>query len=380
MSKPNTLDKIILNEGLDSLKDYVEYKSKEPKTWLPIDYTSFMYNTGIAEFYWKLYNCIEDQSDQSNQSTGFRIPAIDISRTWALENNFLTHKCRIHKNEKHSNLQIDMNVPTATWKCPLSNKKDAQTQIPHRYMKSGFYVPVTFSTDKYQGIIDVLRLGYRARIWHTELAIFKNDYRGKSIFPDNYINVDLNEKSERVKAITLSIDFDTKKDENNIRRDILQKDDKILENAQKIINIVTDYLHKKDITDFEWWFSGGGIYLIMHHSVCLEQHKYISNSQYNNRQYYNMTFYQWNKFKIEIKKMLEKEKVMYIGVDDGLQFIRYYIKAPYSLHRRYDRLVLPLSGMFKDNENINLLSNKWRHYIDPRNMTQDFVRNINIEF
>lgn len=375
MSKLNNFEKILLNEGVTSLSKNIEYKTKEPKTWLPLDYISFMYNTGIAEFYWKFYNCMNKVEDGSYSSDGFRIPAIDISRTWAIENNFLTHKCKVHKNEKHSNLQIDVNVPTATWMCPFSTKKDAQSQIPHRYRKDGLYVPVTFSTDLDQGIIDVLRLGYRARIWHTELSMFKNEYRGKSIFPDNYINVDLNEKSDRVKAITLAIDFDATRDESGSRRDILQEGDKILENTQKIINIVTNYLYEKGITDFEWWFSGGGIYLVMHHTVCAEQYKDI----YTNRQYYNLMFYKWNKFKLEVKNLLEKEKVMYIGVDDGLQYIRYYIKGPFSLHRKYDRTTLPLTGMFGDNEKIDLLTSNWRHYIDPRNITRDFVEKMNIE-
>ncbi len=52
-----------------------EWKSKQPNEWSPTDYSRYLYESGIAEYYYNFYNCIDDKT---KQSYGFRPPSAHI--------------------------------------------------------------------------------------------------------------------------------------------------------------------------------------------------------------------------------------------------------------------------------------------------------------
>jgi len=349
----------------DKLTELNNWKEKVPNEWNCMDYVSFMYNTGIADYYYKLYNCINDDG----VSEGFRAPSIDISRAWAVKKKFFIHNCYTHKGEKHS--VLDENKPTATWICPTSG---TQTQIPHRHTAPRSYIPISFDlTDKEKGIFDILKLGYKARIWHYEMSTFKNIFRGEPTYPDGMKKHNVGEKWERVKSHNLMMEFDTTK-VNGIRRDFMEEGDKVIKNAQKIIDIVNSEMDKRNISAYEWLFSGGGLYFIMDHRVNDENRK---PEGINNLEYYNIMLKKWSDYQVNnIIPLLEKDKVMYIKLDDQLQFVRTYLKTPFSLHRKFDRLVLPLTAFFESNDKVDLLSSEWRKYIYPCNINRDFIESM----
>lgn len=357
--------------------DIKNYKQIEPRDWNPIDYVSYIYDSGVIDYYWNFYNCID-----GGISFGFRPPSIDISRTWAIEKKFYIHKCYKHKGEKHSELLLDNKYPTATWMCPKSKWK---TQIPHRYNEMGGFVPIAFDiNDKNRGLLEILKLGYKARIWHFEMSIFKNIFRGESIFPDRLKIHTQGDKWERVSAHNLIMEFDTtEKRENgeNVRRDFMEEGDKIVVNAQKIIDSINGEMDKVGISAYEWWFSGGGLYFLLHHKLNDEARKDESRKDKNstNLQWFNSELYMWDKYLVKILQLLEKEKVRYIGLDYKKQFIRSYLKAPYSLHRRFDRITLPLTGFFGGNDRIDLMGSGWRRYIYPKNMGRDIIKKIKVD-
>lgn len=369
-------DRIMLNmtveNKLEFIKNDVTWKLKRPYEWDCTNYVEYLIQSGVADYYYDFFNCI----DRHGTSYGFRAPSIDISRVWAIENKFLIHKCYKHKGEKHSELITDERYPTATWICPESGWK---TQIPHRYNNIGSYIPITFDiNNRENGIIEILNLGYKARIWHFEMSIFKNIFRGETIFPDHLKIHTQGDKWERVNAHNLIMEFDTKDERINgetRRKDIMDEGDRIIDNAQKIIGIVNNEMDKVGISTYEWWFSGGGIYFILHHMLNDDTKK---SNRYTNLSWFNSELYKWDKYQgTKILKLLEGVK--YIGLDYKKQFIRSYLKAPYSLHRRFDRVVLPLTGFFGGNDKIDLANGNWRYYIYPRNINKKFIKKINVD-
>lgn len=356
---------------LEFIKNDDEWKLKNPSEWNCINYVEYLLQTGIAEYYYNFFNCI----DKKGESYGFRPPSIDISRSWAVENNFLIHRCYKHKGEKHC--KLDKRFVTATWICPESGWK---SQIPHRYTNIESYIPITFDLEnREKGIMEVLELGYKARIWHFEMSIFKKIFREESIFPDHLKIHTQADKWNRVFGHNLMMEFDTTGERikgETIRRDIMEEGDKVIENAQKIIELINEEMHKIGIKTYEWWFSGGGLYFILNHRLNDETRKKDGNS---NLEWFNGQLYKWDKYLgVIITRLLADNKIKYIGLDYKLQFIRSYLKAPFSLHRRFDRIVLPLTGFFGGNDKINLISADWRKYIYPRNIDKGFINNIKI--
>lgn len=361
-------------QDFSKLKGNNNYKSINPRNWNCIDYTSYLYNSGVAGLYYDFFNCI---NIIDNKSVGFRPPSIDISRSWAIEKKFLVHSCYKHKGERHSKLSLDEKYPTATWVCPETGWK---TQIPHRYTNIGSYIPITFDIeDREKGITEILDLGYKARIWHFEMSIFDNKFRGENIFPDHLKIHTQGEKWDRVVGHNLIMEFDTTNeriDGENIRRDIMEEGDNVIENAQKIIDITNNEMTKNGIEAYEWWFSGGGIYFLLNYRLSDITRKGHGNS---NLTWFNSILYKWDKYQSSIiMKRLEDERVKYIDLDHKAQFIRSYLKAPYSLHRKFDRIVLPLTGLFGGNDKIDLRKEAWRHYIYPKNIDKEFIRKVAI--
>lgn len=360
-------------QDLSKLKDNNNYKSVSPRNWSCTDYACYLYNSGVADFYYDFFNCI----DRDNKSIGFRPPSIDINRAWAIEKQFLIHGCYKHKGERHSKLLLDEKYPTATWVCPETGWK---TQIPHRYTNVGSYIPITFDIEnKKKGMSDIIDLGYKSRIWHFEMSIFGNKWRGENIFPDRLKVHTQGEKWDRVIGHNLIMEFDTTDERingENVRRDIMEEGDKVIENAQKIIDIINNEMTKNKIGAYEWWFSGGGIYFLLNYRLNDITRKEHRDS---NLSWFNSILYKWDKYQSSvIIKKIKDEKVRYIGLDHKVQFIRSYLKAPYSLHRRFDRIVLPLTGFFGGNDKIDLMSSDWRMYVHPGNIDREFIRRVKI--
>lgn len=361
-------------QDLPRLQGNYSYKSIDPRDWSCADYACYLYNSGVADFYYDFFNCI---NTTDNRSIGFRPPSIDISRAWAIEKKFLIHGCYKHKGEKHSKLLTDRKYPTATWICPETGWK---TQIPHRYTNVGSYIPITFNIeDREKGIAEILDLGYKARIWHFEMSIFDNKFRGENIFPDHLKMHTQGEKWDRVTGHNLIMEFDTTDERingENIRRDIMEDGDKVVDNAQKIIEIVNNEMSRNGIEAYDWWFSGGGIYFILNHRLNDITRKEPRDS---NLTWFNGILYKWDKYQSSIIiKKIKDEGIKYIGLDYKRQFIRTYLKAPYSLHRRFDRIVLPLTNFFGGNDKINLRKENWRRYIYPKNVDKEFIKKLRI--
>lgn len=381
------------------------WREKEPKDWNCDDYVSYIKDTGIDNFYFNFFNVMERVSNKRDgkmgeyMSLGFRCPSIDLSRVWAMEQKFLFHRCKIH-NLKHSELETGREFPTATWRCPegeiskISNKSIGITQIPHRYDYSkGNYIPITFFLNDYsKGKELIWSIGRKARIWHTEMSIFSNKFRDSSIFPDKILDKwddkGRAEKLERVVGCSLRLEFDTTKekigDVNGVpkygRRDFMEEGDKVIENAQKIIDFMNEEMYSRfgfGIDDFEWWFSGDGLYLITRRGLYCEDVR-INNKVWKNwsgHRFYNHIWNYWNYYSIRLKKDITDSDydIRYINIDYKTQFLRSYIKVPFSLHRKYDRVTLPLTSMFKGNNQIDLNLSWWRKFIMTENITRNFV-------
>lgn len=366
----------VINNIFSILENSKEWKIKEPEEWNPIDYSSYLWNTGIANFYFKFFNCIErfnENINENDMSIGFRPVSLDISRAWAQEKKWIYHKCRFCKNIKEKHSKLDENKVTATWQCPI--RSDAITQIPMRYTYPGSYVPITFDIEnKDDGMVEILKWGYKSRIWHFELSIFDNRFREEKIYPDGMKEMTMDDKWERVNGHNLMMEFDCTKERVNgkgIRRNFFEDGDKIIENAQRIIDIINSEINSKGILDYEWWFSGNGIYFIMNYK--LNDVSKMGDNDSSRAEYFKKIIRKWAKYQLVIIKLLKENKVNYINLDYKEQFIRSYVKAPYSLHRKYDRIVLPLTSFFGSNDKVNLLESEWRKYTNARNIDKDFI-------
>lgn len=370
------------------------WKEREAKDWKCNDYVDFIKDTGIDSFYYKFYNVGVEGTGGFGLSYGFRCPSLDLSRTWAVENKFLLHRCKIHNGEKHSVLQEERDFPTATWICPSYPKVTGLTQIPERYDYSkGNYIPYTFGLlDKPKGLALIWKMARKARIWHFETTVFANKFRESSIFPDKILDKwgdsGRAEKLERVMGSSLRIEFDTTKEKNKEnsnseinkyrRRDFMQDGDNIVSNAQKIIDFMNGEMYSRfgfEKESFEWYFSGNGLYLVTRRGLYCEDVRLKNNTwkEWSRQKFYNFIWNYWNDYTKYLDKKIRNEGIMYINVDYKTQFLRSYIKSPFSLHRTYDRLTLPLTSMFKGNNQIDLNLGWWRKYIEPKNITKEFV-------
>jgi len=365
------MDSSIYHNVTNILRSNKEYMSKEPKLWSCFDYSSYLYNAGVADYYYDLFNCIVD-----GKSIGFRCPSIDVSKSWAVDKKMLIHNCKFHKGVKHS--KLDMNRPTATWVCP--ERSDAITQIPHRHTYAGSHIPITFDVnDKNAGIVEILKRGNEARIWHAEMSIFKNEFRFEKTYPEGDNETTMQEKWERITSHNLFMEFDTKEDSTGERKDIMTEGDLVIREAQKVINIVNQMLWKAGIEAYEWFFSGGGLYIILHRKLNDISQKNNRKSEWTNLAWFNNSIYKWTKWQLEVIANMKKEKVRFIDLDYKKQFVRIFLKAPFSIHRKWDRNVLPLTQFFGSNEAIDLSSSKWRKYIIPKNINPKFVNSMRSE-
>lgn len=362
------MDSSIFCNVTNILRSNRGYRDIEPKLWSCFDYSSYLYNSGVADYYYDLFNCVVD-----GESIGFRCPSIDVSKVWAIDKKMMIHNCKFHKGVKHS--KLNMNKPTATWECP--DRSDAITQIPHRHSFAGSYIPITFSMDDRQrGIVEILKRGNEARIWHAEMSVFKNQFRFEKTYPEGKNSTTMGEKWERVTAHNLFMEFDTREDSSGQRKDIMTDGDLVIREAQKLIGVINQMLWKVGIEAFEWFFSGGGLYIILHRRVNDESYK---EKDWTNLKWFNHNIYKWTKWQLEVIENLKKEKVRFIDLDYKNQFVRIFLKAPFSLHRKWDRVVLPLTQFFGSNEEINLSSSDWRKYILPKNITPRFVESMRSE-
>lgn len=354
----------------------VSWKDKEPKDWKCSDYVSYLKDTGVAEYYLNFYN----------PSNGFRCPSIDISRTYAIENKWFKHKCKPHNGDKHSILNED--CVTATWFCPTIKNSTGKSQIPFRYdLKKGQFIPITF--DK---IENILSLGHKARIWHAETSIFDNKFRNTNIFPDKLLDKWLKDKAgtyktekvERLVGCILRLEFDTTKETKDIknektgneRRDIMTEGDKIINNTQKLIDLMNTQMYERfelEKDDFLWWFSGDGLYLTLKNNILEEERNDKEYNEWSKYKFYSHWWGYWNEYSFRLDKLITKNNIKYINIDFKTQFLRSYIKAPYSLHRKYDRIVLPLTAMFKGNNQIDLNQSWWRKYVEPKNINKHLI-------
>lgn len=359
------MDSSVYHNITNMLRSNKGYLEKEPRTWSCFDYSSYLFNSGVADYYYDLYNCMVD-----GRSAGFRCPSIDVSREWAVSKKMLVHNCKFHKGVKHS--PLDMNKVTATWVCP--ERSDAITQIPHRHTYAGSYIPITFDVeDKREGIVEILKRGYEARIWHVEMSMFDNRYRLEKTFPEGKNETTMQEKWERAKGHNLFMEFDTREDSTGERKDIMTDGDLVIREAQKLIDIVNDMLWDAGIEVFEWFFSGGGVYVVLHWKLnCAERKK----EGWSNLTWYNHNIYKWTKWQLGVIKKLKEEKVRFIDLDYKKQFVRIFIKAPFSLHRKWDRNVLCWTKYFGGNEEIDLSSEGWRKYILPKNINARVVNKM----
>ncbi len=215
------------------------------------------------------------------------------------------------------------------------------------------------------------------------MSCFDNIWRNKTIFPDNMKIHTQEEKWERVKAHNLIFEFDTTEERIEIdntkkfvRRDILEEGDKIITNAQNLVELINNSLPSSIVNVSEWWFSGGGLYFITPHqlnSISLNNISRVPEGT-TRHHYFNLKLAKWNKYERSIvEKLIKDNKIHYLKLDDNKQFIRYYIKSPYSLHNKFDRSVLPLTTFFGNNDNIDLIGSNWRKYIDPKNINKQFI-------
>lgn len=351
-----------------------DFKNIEAKYWKMNDYSDYVIKNGIDEFYYKFFNCI----DSNGKSKGFRCPSIDVSRTWAQEHKFILHACSDRSHPKHSVLNNEF--PTAVWECPEGKQS---VTIPHRYdMKAALpYIPYTFDLkNKEIGIRRITDLAKEARIWHYELTTFDNKYRNVPITPLGMKlkkkELTTEEKWERTVSHNLIFEIDTRRETGNTAKRwnfFGEKKDMIIKNAQKMINIINNYFHEQNIINFNWFFSANGLYFVLDSDFVSAKN---TPKKGNVAQYYKETLHRWEKKNNEIQALLNKNKIMYLELDIKEQFVRTYIKAPFSLHRKYDRIVLPLTAFFGSNDNINLNSNDWIEMTKPKNITYDFIGEI----
>lgn len=351
-----------------------DFKSIEPKNWKMKDYGDYVSENEIDEFYYKFFNCISS----NGESKGFRCPSIDVSRTWAEEHKFILHACSDRSHPKHS--VLNNKFPTAVWECP---KGKQSVTIPHRYdMKAKQpYIPYIFDlNNKEKGIKRIRNLAKEARIWHYELTTFDNNYRNVPITPLGMVfkgkELSTEEKWNRTVSHNLIFEIDTRREtENTAKRWNFfgDKKDKIIKNAQKMIETINNYFHEKNINNFEWFFSANGLYFVLNSDFVN-----IKNIPKNGNiaEYYKETLHKWEKKNNEIQSLLSKKKIMYLELDIKEQFVRTYIKAPFSLHRRYDRIVLPLTAYFDNNEDIDLNTNGWIDMTKPKNIDSSFIKEM----
>lgn len=354
------------------------FKDIEPVHWKTQHYVDYLVENGIDEYYYNLFNCM----NSDGVSEGFRCPSVDVSRAWAEEKKFFYHYCRDRSHPKHCTLNNFL--PTATWECPEGKPP---VQIPHRYdiRAKQSHIPYFFDLkDKDIGIKQIRHLAKEARIWHFELTRFNNEFRNIPITPKGMKikgkEVTTEEKWERTISHNLILEIDTRRQTNNTNKrwDFFgDKSDKIILNAQKLINKVNEYFYKEETYMYEWFFSGNGLYFVLHNNI-------VSVNNVNKKEeiapYYKLVMKKWEKINKKIQLMLNKNKINYLELDIKQQFVRSYIKAPFSLHRTKDRIVLPLTVLFGDNDEINLLDyDVWVNKTDPRNIDKKIVQTVSKE-
>lgn len=341
-----------------------DFRNIEAKHWKGKDYQEFVIENEIDEFWYKFYNVIEN-----NKSTGFRKPSLEMARVVAKKK----HKCR---NKDCSEKALLLNkLNHAKWQCPKCN---TYVGSPHRYKSFGSYIPYTFSLDnKTAGLNYIRKLSAETRTWYYEQSISRNEFRNTNIYPERLNLTTLEEKWNMIFAYNLAIDFDAKKDSKGNRHDFFgNKKVNMLKNAQNLIELSNAYIIdelKISSNDFEWYFSGNGLYLIIMKNIINDTFK---PNKMSNMEYFDRWCQGWNSETQTINDILSDNKVKFIDADLQTKFLRSYIKSPFSLHLTFDRICLPLTAYFGNNENIDLNNESWVDATQPKNITSDLVKEL----
>ncbi len=253
---------------------------------------------------------------------------------------------------------------------------------PYRYNEAHNFIPITFNDS--EGII---KYGRKIRTWYWELSLYDNKYRYDSLIPKvKFENVDDYEKQwDKVLMHPLIMEIDASRKgsgsggrnegRDEKRRDILEKEI-YLEAMNEFINIVNKYcIEKLRLGSFEWLFSGNGLYWVGNgylNSVVVKE-KLIEKGRFegDNNQFFNKQLFTWDKKLIEIIELTKD--VSYLKVDDHLQYLREYIKTPFSLHQNNDVICLPLTALFGGNDKIDMKSSLFLKMIEPKNLTKVMI-------
>lgn len=341
-----------------------QWREKVPRTWSTKDHEDFVRDLGIDEIFFDFYNSayLNDEGDKCFQ--GFRACSVDPSRSWAEEHGWLMHPCghKEHRNMKHSVLS---DKPIATWVCPETGKK---SYSPHRYIQGKNFVQIYFDTRN-----EVIEYAHKPRVWYWELSLQHLVHRGQVILPKRGMNITdemYSEQWNRVISHPYMLEVDASRMNNKKRRDLLSSDD-YLEGAMYFINVINEYLEGRlGIPDdmYEWWFSGNGLYMIInpfYNSI------YAKKKDVKIPDFFKTNLFFWD---AEQEKLVKLTKdVKYVTIDNHSQYLRMYIKAPFSLHGNYDRLCLPLTTIWGDNHKIDLKSDLFKKLVYPKNLTKELI-------
>lgn len=340
------------------------FKNIEAKYWKKQDYQDFIIENEIDEYWYNFYNVIEN-----GKSIGFRKPALEMLKIVAKKK----HKCRNVDCKEKAILVDGLNY--ARWKCPKCN---TDAGAPHRYKSFGSYVPYTFSLDnKIAGLNHIRKLALETRTWYYEQAISKSEFRNSPIYPERLNLTTTEEKWAMMFNYNLAIDFDAKKSLKGGRHNFFgDKKPKMLENGQNLIDLSNEYIIDElglSNDNFEWHFSGNGLYLILKKEIVDEQFKLKQESNY---EFFDKACIGWNVETGKINDILKKNKIKFMDADMQTKSLRTYIKSPFSLHLTFDRICFPLTAYFGNNESINLNNESWIEMTYPKNITNDFINEM----
>lgn len=369
-----------------SKEGVTNWRGLEPKIWETRHYVDFMRELGLGDIMFDLYNStyvdycqveVNGIYKYIKKSRGFHPCTGHASRAFAIESKWKLHSCKFHahRGQRHSILVEDIDSPRATWICPQTNVDSTGV---FRYTDGTNYIPITFSN-----VDDILKRGRKLRVWYWELSLYNNNERNKGIFSQEILkNVDEHQAQwNKVISHPFIFEADATKMDNKRRRNILAKE-VYLEAMNDFIGIVNDFCIKDlglSIDNWEWLFSGNGLYWVGNgilNSVMLKnkREKMGKDVGWTNNMFFNKQLYTWARKQDILSKIIKEKNIKYINIDEHLQYMREFIKTPFSLHSKFDRPCLPLTCLFGGNAKIDLTSELFLNMMEPKNLTKEIVK------
>jgi len=328
----------------------------ELKLETPQDYFELYKNMGCIPYMMKYFHQYDDIG------IGPMCRALHMSKAYAISQGTGIGKdkmwCKDHK-VSHSDLIIDANVQEMLSRCPV---KGNIHEHPRYYNEvfGGSLVTYNDIESLTRAVTNARTIYFLQFLWKDEVLNYKNPS-----FRRGFAELPRTEKRKYITAFIPLLEIDAanidKEDASKGRYNILDKN--VFEDFITVDGYIKDRFKKfyggGEDGYFHKAFSGNGLYYIGYPNIIKSEDELVR------------TFRHWvYVFCKGIIDYLTDAKLQYIHIDAPFPQWNSYYKIPFTLHKKYNRIAIPLSPN-------NVIELEYiQKYSNPRNITPEISEKL----